>query len=184
MSLSADLRFLPCMSTDLENMLEMYCGVLLLIALYIITQELYFTRSGNGNNFNSINMLLELVVKSVFKTMRAARFCNLKILYKFVAEQRPRLSNRNLKWVDYKNCNIGLILFGLRILIVTLRDCFFWRHLNTQNLLVYPSLRYYLYRYLRVLGYARFQSFHYLSIYGFPHCEIYYMSSLVALRKF
>ena len=70
-------------------MLEMYSGVLLLIALYIITQEWYFTRSGNGNHFNSINMLLELVVKSVFKTMRAARFCNLKILFIFVAEQRP-----------------------------------------------------------------------------------------------
>ena len=74
MSLSADLRFLLCMSTDLETMLEICSGVLLLVALYIITQEFYFTRSGNGNHFNSINMILELVVKSAFKTMRAARF--------------------------------------------------------------------------------------------------------------
>ena len=48
MSLSADLRFLPCMSTDLKNMLEMYSDVLLLIAFYIITQEWYFTHTRNG----------------------------------------------------------------------------------------------------------------------------------------
>ena len=118
--------------------------------LYIITQEWYFTRTGNGTRFDSINMLLELVVKSIFKTMRAARFCNLKILFIFVAEQRPQI--KHLKWVEYYNCNIGLILFGWRILIVTLRDWFFWRHLNTQNLLVYPNLRYCLYKYLRVFG--------------------------------
>ena len=71
----------------------MFSDVLLLIAVYIITQEWYFTRSENGNHFNSINMLLELVVKSVFKTMRAARFCNLKILFIFVAEQRPQIKH-------------------------------------------------------------------------------------------
>ena len=49
--------------------------------------RVYFTRLGNGNHFNFINMFLELVVKSIFKTLRAACFCNLKILFIFVAEQ-------------------------------------------------------------------------------------------------
>ena len=94
MSRSADLRFLPCMSTDLENILEMYSGVCLLTALYyIITQEWYFTRSGCCNHFNSIKMSLELVVKFVFRTMQAARFCNPKILFISVAEQQPQIKH-------------------------------------------------------------------------------------------
>ena len=74
--LSVDRKFRVCTCDTSFSKDNMYSGVRSFSALYVNTALLKFILFGTENQTSSLNIVSDGVLKSVFKIIRATRFCN------------------------------------------------------------------------------------------------------------
>ena len=88
---SGDLKERVLVSKIGLNRIDIYAGVNLSSTLYVNTVLLYIKRLGTERHSSLSNMIVEGVIKSAFKMIWAARFCNLERLSIFAAVLFPQM---------------------------------------------------------------------------------------------